>query len=1286
MSPKIELNVQSESSAELPSVPHLSTAFPDVIQHSESSLHAGSKNFGGPFSCIVDLFEEQVKKEPQALAIVFGDQVLNYETVNERSNQIANFLRRNGVKPETLVPVCLNTGIELVLWLLGIFKAGAAYIPIDPESPIERIKYFLEDSKATIVITDRENSKKFLAKENLLVVDIESEANSITCESSENPEINIKPDNLAYIIYTSGSTGKPKGVMIEHVSLTNYLVNTKANYIKDQKGGAGSFIHLSYTFDASITAMFMPLVAGRPIVIGSKQKLEVFEDPNLFKYAPYDFLKVTPAHLELLATSTIRHATEWLTTKLVIGGEALHMSHLSYFIERGIKVEVVNEYGPTEATVGCSTYSFSLPEDFDNKKNTISIGTPIDNVQLYITDDFGQLVAPGAPGEICIGGVGVARGYLNRPELTREKFIANPFTCKDGDRIYKTGDIGKWLSNGNIEYIGRKDDQVKIRGYRVELGEVESSVNELALVNSSSIVVKKDGYDTKRLVCYYVPNISAIRLKENELSQAHIANWNELYENEYGTSEEEGSVDDEEYNLAGWNDSFTGLAINEEHMREWLDETIKVILEESPGNVLEIGCGMGLIYYRLTDKISKYIGTDFSRSSISQINNTINKALKNYCISEFRVCTAHEVTIATHELIDTIIINSVAQYFPSENYMTTVIGNSISNLNGKGKIIIGDVRDLRLLQLFKARLSLNKYPASTSIREFQWALDELVSKEEELCFSPDYFYHLQSLFPEITHVDIQWKQGSYINELTLYRYTVIIYVGVQAEVIEPEWVSWLQSEGMQNITNQIEQGQNLIAIKDAPNPRLFKERLLQRGLQNQIVDSVGDLNKCLEGEDRDSNEIKNIISLAGEKGYKYKLLVHSDPLRVNIVITKDSDRRLTSNPYELKDCKNFQTTNIPLFSDITVLLKKDIKSSLQKYLPDYMIPADFIAVNELPLTINAKIDRRFLSSIEERNLTVADTYKPAQNQVEKLLVEIWQEALVIKQIGINDNYFDLGGNSITAVRIISKIKKTLGKILPHSILISAPTISELAEFLQKNEESTSLSSLVPIQAGGSATPLFCVHGGLGTVFLFRRLAVELGPDQPIYGLQAKGLDGREPLHQSVREMAASYINEIRTIQKVGPYYLAGYCFGGTVVFEMAQQLIEQGETVALLATLNGISPTYGLSSNINTTSKTPRKEEVAVDYGSFSWHLKQIERLSVQEKILYPFRISLTKLKTKRKTWKFTLERMSYILIAKSTRLIYDFYKKMGLKGPVKVIKLIINENNIKIKQEYTPK
>jgi amino acid adenylation domain-containing protein len=454
---------------------------------------------------LIDLFEEQVIKNPDQLALVYKNEQLSYKQLDERSNQLAYYLRSRGVKEETLVPLFLERSMEMFIAILGILKAGGAFVPIDVNYPVQRIQFILEDIGDSSLVTNNEGKAKLLNITNALtLISVDGDSNAIKRMSSKNLPNKPSPHNLAYIIYTSGSTGTPKGVMIEHKSIFNYLLNSREKFIKKGENGSGTFIHIPYTFDASLKSIFTPLVSGKLAVISSEPSPFAFEDVNLHKYAPYDFIQLTPAHLDFFYAQFSDRFNKPITGKISIGGEALYLSHFDHLKGKGAELEVVNEYGPTEATVACTSYTFHVGRDAGTPQ-VIPIGKPIENVQIYILDEDQKPVKPGEPGEICVAGVQLARGYLNQAELTDRKFIQDTTGNARNERIYKTGDIGRWLPDGNIEYVGRVDNQVKIRGYRVELGEIESVLIGCGLIKSAVVEAPENSHGDKQLVAYIVP-------------------------------------------------------------------------------------------------------------------------------------------------------------------------------------------------------------------------------------------------------------------------------------------------------------------------------------------------------------------------------------------------------------------------------------------------------------------------------------------------------------------------------------------------------------------------------------------------------------------------------------------------------------------------------------------------------------------------------------------------------------------------------------------------------------
>ncbi|MBW4575233.1 MAG: amino acid adenylation domain-containing protein [Aphanothece sp. CMT-3BRIN-NPC111] len=462
--------------------------------------------------CIHQLFEEQAKRTPNNIAVVFEDRQLTYAELNARANQLAHHLQKLGVKPEVLVGICLERSLDILVGILGILKAGGAYLPIDPALPAQSIAFRLQDAQAPILLTHNQLVKE-LPEQATQIVYLDTDWDVIAQQNTENPSSNVIPKNLAYTIYTSGSTGKPKGVAVEHQQLLNYLDGILERL--DLPLGASFAIVSTFAADLGNTAIFSSLSTGGCLHIVSSERAA---DPEaLADYCrrhPIDCLKIVPSHLKALLASS--YASDILPQqRLILGGETASWDLIEQIQKHSPQCLIFNHYGPTEATVGVLTYQVQ-----NRVGETVPLGRPIPNTQIYLLDKHLQPVPIGVPGELYIGGASLARGYLNRPELTQEKFIPNPFCDQPRSRLYKTGDTARYLPDGNIEFIGRIDHQVKIRGYRIELGEIEALLSQHQLIREAVVVVREDEPGNARLVAYIVPrqtpNINEIRnfLKE----------------------------------------------------------------------------------------------------------------------------------------------------------------------------------------------------------------------------------------------------------------------------------------------------------------------------------------------------------------------------------------------------------------------------------------------------------------------------------------------------------------------------------------------------------------------------------------------------------------------------------------------------------------------------------------------------------------------------------------------------------------------------------------------------
>lgn len=475
--------------------------------------------------CIHELFEEQVEKTPDAVAVVFEGRQLTYRELNKQANRLAHYLHKRGVGPEVLVGLCVERSLEMIVGVLAILKAGGAYVPLDPRYPTERLRFVLEDARARVVLTRREwieerkskieggDSPSSIFGAWLDWLSINGDWDEIEKESAENVVSDVGPSHLAYVIYTSGSTGRPKGVLIKHEQIVNYLYGIRERY--ELAPGARYAMVQPLTVDSSQTVIFPPLICGGVLHLLSEERAMNGQAlADYFVRWPIDLLKIAPSHLAALQQTCATPAKLLPLRWLIVGGEASQRAWMESMLETA-GCAIFNHYGPTEATVGMLTYSITKEAPIDSSL-TVPVGRPLPNTEVFVLDRNMQPVPVGVAGQLYIGGSCLARGYLNLPELTAEKFIVHSFDGMEPKRLYRTGDLARYLADGNIEFLGRVDNQVKIRGYRIELGEIEAVLTTHLNIHEAIVIAGEDAVGDKRLVAYVVakefaPAVSDLR-------------------------------------------------------------------------------------------------------------------------------------------------------------------------------------------------------------------------------------------------------------------------------------------------------------------------------------------------------------------------------------------------------------------------------------------------------------------------------------------------------------------------------------------------------------------------------------------------------------------------------------------------------------------------------------------------------------------------------------------------------------------------------------------------------
>ncbi|MFF7459704.1 amino acid adenylation domain-containing protein, partial [Kitasatospora sp. NPDC008115] len=701
-------------------------------------------------STLPGLFEAMVVAAPDAVAVDGADVCWTYRELNARANQIAHWLISRGIGPEDLVGVVLPRSIEQVAVILGVVKAGAGYLPVDPDYPADRIAYMLADAAPVLLLTDAGRAEELpdgLAVEELAGVWDGQPVGDPTDADRVAP---LRAANTAYTIYTSGSTGRPKGVTVTHTGLASLVVTHLERF--GVSAGSRVLQFASPGFDAAVWELVMALATGSVLVVAGSQRLVGEELGRVLVERRITHVTLPPSVLATLPVGSESVLSELGT--IVVAGEACAPE----LVERWSPGRrMINAYGPTESTVDATASGpLSGPG--------VPIGRPVVNTRVYVLDEYLRPVPQGVAGELYVAGRGLARGYLNRPGLSAERFVADPFGGAGG-RMYRTGDVVRWNREGELEYLGRSDDQVKIRGFRIEPGEVQSVLARQAEVAQAVVVPREDQPGDTRLVAYVVPQVVG---GDDAGTGEQVEDWRELYDSLY-----EGSAASLGEDFAGWNSSYTGEAIPLGEMREWRAATVERIRSFAPRRVLEIGVGSGLLMAPLAGEVESYWGTDLSQPVVSRLVGQV--AERGWEHVELRCQPAEDFTGLPAGYFDTIVINSVAQYFPNRDYLTSVLRQAVELLADGGRVLLGDIRHLGQLRMFQTAIHA---PNAAGSAQLHASVEHALVVEKELLVHPDYFTALAAECG--AGVDIRIKRGQAHNELTRHRYEVALHKGARA--------------------------------------------------------------------------------------------------------------------------------------------------------------------------------------------------------------------------------------------------------------------------------------------------------------------------------------------------------------------------------------------------------------------------------------------------------------------------------------------------------------------------
>ncbi|HEY0733742.1 MAG TPA: amino acid adenylation domain-containing protein [Herpetosiphonaceae bacterium] len=1133
--------------------------------------------------CFQELFEEQVERTPDAIAVADESEQLTYRELNQRANRVAHLLAERGVGPDVVVGLLGERGTDLLTMILAVFKAGGAYLPLDPHHPSQRHVQILGQSASPLVlVASAQRADLATALESVEGAPAIVEIEQILAQEADESNLlaRSQPGDLAYVIYTSGSTGQPKGAMIEQRGMINHLHAKVAALSLTSADCVAQTA--SQCFDISVWQFLAALLVGGQVRIFPDEV--AFDPRRLLERVTGDrvtILETVPSLMRIMLEG-VEQATDRPSLSalrwLIPTGEALPPDLCATWLNIYPQIPLLNAYGPTECSDDVTHFRIDRPLPADTLH--VPIGRPIDNMRLYVLDAQKQPVPVGVPGELYVGGVGVGRGYLNDERRTGESFIADPFSGDSDSRLYKTGDLARYLPDGNIVFLGRLDHQVKIRGYRIELGEIESVLQQHQAVKEVVVIDREDRPGDKALVAYVVPDPDYQGEADDAATDRQaeqVSNWQAIYDDAYSQA---APYADPTFNTSSWNSSYTGQPVPEDEMREYVQHTIAHVLARQPQRVLEIGCGMGLLLFRLAPHCRSYLGTDISTVALSYIQQQIDARPDAFPMLELRQQEAADFTGIEDGQFDMVVLNSIVQLFPNMDYLAQVIEGASKAVAPGGAIFIGDVRSLPLLEAFHTSVQFERADAALAKSDVRQLVQRGLSRDKDMVIEPEFFLALKQRLPQIGAVQIQLKRGRAHNEFTRYRYDVMLYVGaVEQPPAEYIWLDGnmggLTPEGIRE--RLVATAPETLAIRNVPNRRIARDLEVQSWLTGEDGPAtLGELREALAADELPSIDPEDLWALCDELPYAAAITWSATDGTYDVVFRRQTEGNaeaawitpiLPEQTVPIKPWRSY--ANNPLQAMFMQDVVPHLRSLLKERLPEYMVPSAFVPLDALPLTPNGKLDRKALPAPHQRRDDIEGTYVPPRDELETQLVGIWESILDFRPIGALDNFFDIGGHSILAVRLVAQIQQQFGQNLPLTTLFQGATIEHLAQVLREGIAPAPWTPLVGIQTKGTRRPFYCVHAGGGSVLAYYKLAKFLGDDQPFYGLQSVGIDGgdEEPL-TTIEAMATRYIQAIQEFQPEGPYLLGGWCTGGRIAYEMARQLEAQGQQIALLALLD----------------------------------------------------------------------------------------------------------------------
>ncbi|WP_189960088.1 non-ribosomal peptide synthetase, partial [Streptomyces alanosinicus] len=985
------------------------------------------------------LFERRVAAAPDDVALLFPGGRLTYRELDARANRLAHLLRRRGIGREDRVALAVPRGPETVVALLAVLKAGAAYVPVDPAYPASRIAYLLADSRPGLLVTHGDTDPRPATGDAgdagdgdvpALLLDDPTVTAALAAAQDTPPSRPSAPERAAYVIYTSGSTGRPKGVVVTHTGVAALVTSQRERF----GAGPGSRVlqFASPSFDAAFWETVMALLTGAAFVVAPADRL-MPGDPlaGLIREFGVTHVTLPPSALRALEDRELPSVRS-----LVVAGEACPADLVRQWAPDR---SMINAYGPTETTV-CATTSAPLgAEDVPPP-----IGRPLPGTRVYVLDARLRPVPPGVPGELYVSGPALARGYLGRPGLTADRFVACPFGAP-GERMYRTGDLARWTADGQLVFVGRVDEQVKVRGHRIELGEIETVLAGHPAVADAAVAVHRHDTGDARLTAYVVPRTDDTPDLDEAADREQLDAWRSVFLRQYGGGATDGTAPvpafGEDY--SGWHSTYDGGPIPLEDMREWRAAAVEAVRGLRPRRILEIGVGTGLLLAPLLDHCEAYWGTDVSPEAVGTLGARLAAARPDAVDRVTLTALAADAVDALPEgEFDTIVLNSVVQYFPSESYLTGVLRKAVRLLAPGGALYLGDIRDLRSARRLHMAAQAGRLGADAPAEEVRQAAAHALADERELLVDPVLFTSFAARAPGVAGVDIRLKRGRRHNELTRYRYEVVLHkkpAHALVTVADAPRTAWEKLGGT---------AEELAAELTARRPAVLRVT----GVPNtRTATDVTDARAG--GPPTGAPEPDDLVELGRRLGYETAVTWsadrHESELDVVFVDSATAAGRPLAGVHRTDAPVTGPLTNTPSLASRSAALTAELRAYTTDRLPGFMVPGVFVVLEALPLTPNGKVDRQALPVPQP--VTRPDGGRAAGSPEEEMVCRVFAEVLGLSRVGADAHFFELGGHSLLATRVVGRLRSLFGVELPIQALFDAPTPAGLAQRLRSVE-------------------------------------------------------------------------------------------------------------------------------------------------------------------------------------------------------------------------------------------